>query len=80
MKRGEWHFTGGCVEGANGSRGCCFLCGYDYEEENCCGSVAVCPCMALATSWEDVHYRNVILLITHWLGIPYGYFWERWYS
>lgn len=80
MERGEVRFHGGCVEGAAGSKGRCWLCGDEWNEENCCGETPYCVCMAIAESWRDVSYKNVVLLLTHWLSRPYGYFWERWFS
>lgn len=81
MKRGESRYTGGCFPeaGTLGAKGRCWLCGYEWLQENCCGSQE-CPCWAMAESWHDVSYKNVVLLICHWLALPYGYFWERWYS
>lgn len=81
MKRGEIHFTGGCVPeaGTSGTEGCCLFCGFEWSEENCCGQSA-CPCQAMAEEWNQVSYKNVIMLITFWLSQPYGYFFERWYN
>lgn len=84
MRRGEVHFTGGCVEGASGTRGRCWLCGDEWEEENCCHTTAVCSCMALAESWRDISYKNVVLVLAYWAGMfpnfLWQFFWERWYS
>lgn len=80
MRRGEVRLTGGCVGGASGSKGRCWLCGTEWEEDNCCNSIAVCPCNALAEHWHDVSYKNIILLLCYWLGTPYVYFWDKWFS
>lgn len=82
MKRGECHITGGCVEGASGSKGRCLLCGVEWEEENCCSTTAWCPCMALATAWDEVSYKNAVLYVCYLFSKlnPYNYFWEKWYS
>jgi len=84
MKRGEVHLTGGCVEGASGMKGRCWLCGTEWEEENCCNTRAHCPCMALAEDWKCVTYKNIVLALCHWFAMPfnaaYEYFWVRWYS
>lgn len=80
MERGEVHFTGGCVEGASSTQGRCWLCGMEYEEESCCGTTAWCACMALATEWREVSWKNVALLLAHWAALPYGYLFGRWYS
>lgn len=80
MKRGDIVFHGGCVEGAQGSAGRCWFCGDEWNAENCCGEIPACTCMAAAQDWRGVSYKNVILLLAHYLSVPYRYFWEKWYS
>lgn len=84
MDRGEIRFNGGCVEGASGSEGRCWLCGDEWDEENCCQTTAYCSCMAVAQDWKDVSYKNVVLYLCHLAGlIPnkvYEHFWTKWYS
>jgi hypothetical protein len=85
MRRGEVRFHGGCVPeaGSSGTMGRCWLCGDEWNEENCCNEIAVCSCMAIAEDWREISYKNIVLLLTSWLAIfarPYEYFWERWYS
>ncbi len=84
MRRGEFHVTGGCdpEAGSSGTRGRCWLCGVEWEEENCCNTTAHCPCMALATGRDGVSYKNIVLYVCYLFGKlnPYEYFWEKWYS
>jgi len=82
MRRGEIHFTSGCVPeaGTRGIAGCCLLCGGEWYDENCCGEYSECFCEAKAQTFRDINYKNVILFLLQFLCRPYAFFWERWYS